>query len=120
MSLTLAAAIALAGALGAALRYLLDHGLARGTWLVNVTGSFALGALLGAAAHLDFADTTLLVVGGGLLGAYTTFSTWMIETLEMMDAGRYRAAVANLTWPVAAGLVAAAAGLGAASVVLGA
>ena len=49
---------------------------ARGRWLVNVTGAFALGVLDGSAAptHVVF------VSGTGLIGAYTTFSTWMFET----------------------------------------
>ncbi len=119
MSLALAAAIAIAGAVGAALRYVVGERLARGTWLVNVTGSLALGALVGTATWLEMGEATMLVVGGGLLGAYTTFSTWMIETLEMIERGRWRAAIGNLAWPVAAGLAAAAAGLGLARVVLG-
>jgi CrcB protein len=50
-----------------------------GTFWVNMTGGFALGLLTG--AGLD--GKALLVFGTGLLGAYTTFSTWMVEAQRL-------------------------------------
>ena len=68
-----------------------------GTLVVNVTGSFVLGLLTG----LSVTGDALLLLGTGLLGAYTTFSTWMVESLRSPSA---------LPISMAAGL--AAAGLG--------
>src|SRR5215212_6598585 len=69
-------AMTLAGALGAYLRWQASRHLAsRGTLFVNLTGAFVAGALTGAGVSA----TALLIVGTGLLGGYTTFSTWMVE-----------------------------------------
>jgi CrcB protein len=70
------AAMTLAGALGAYLRWqAAKHFAPRGTLLVNLTGAFIAGALTGAGASA----TVLLIAGTGFLGGYTTFSTWMVE-----------------------------------------
>jgi CrcB protein len=50
-----------------------------GTFWVNLSGGFALGLLTGA----QLEGKPLLVVGTGLLGAYTTFSTWMVEAQRL-------------------------------------
>jgi fluoride exporter len=50
-----------------------------GTFVVNLTGGFALGVLTG----LSASDAVLLVLGTGLLGGYTTFSTWMVEAQRL-------------------------------------
>jgi len=50
-----------------------------GTFVVNMSGGFALGLLTG----LGVADDVRLVFGTGLLGAYTTFSTWMVESQRL-------------------------------------
>ncbi len=49
-----------------------------GTLAVNLTGAFALGLLWGAGVRGD----ALMICGTGFLGAYTTFSTWMVEALR--------------------------------------
>ena len=54
-----------------------------GTFAVNLTGAFALGLLTGLAVTGD----ALLVLGTGLLGAYTTFSTWMVEAQRLGEDG---------------------------------
>lgn len=82
--------LAAAGGVGAACRLLVD-GLVRastrghfpwGTTVVNVTGSFALGLLVGMAPG----DNVRLVLGTGFLGGYTTFSTASFEVAErLMD-----------------------------------
>jgi fluoride exporter len=77
-----------------------------GTLLVNLSGSFLLGLMAGAAVEGD----ARLVLGLGALGAYTTFSTWMVETQRIEEAGRRRIAVANIVLSVVLGL--AAVGLG--------
>lgn len=54
-----------------------------GTFVVNLTGAFVLGLLTGLAVPAD----VLLVFGTGLLGGYTTFSTWMVETQRLGEDG---------------------------------
>jgi CrcB protein len=77
-----------------------------GTLAVNVSGAFLLGLLAGASVEGD----ARLLFGAGLLGAYTTFSTWMVETQRIGEAGKRRLALANALLSIALGLVAAALG----------
>jgi CrcB protein len=77
-----------------------------GTVTVNVTGAFALGLVSG--LGLSHGVTTL--IGTGFLGAYTTFSGWMLETRSLAEDRRWRAAAANTAVSVVAGLAAAFAG----------
>ncbi len=110
-------AMVLAGGLGAVLRFLVDHLSARlitrhfplGTLIVNVTGSLALGLVVGAlGAHSD----ATLVLGTGLLGGFTTFSTHAVETLRLwMVDGRWRAALVNATLTLTLCLIAGWLGL---------
>jgi CrcB protein len=94
---------ALAGGVGAALRFLLDsvlrtrtgHGFPWGTAVVNLTGSFALGLVTGLAGNGWLAPEATVVLGVGLLGGYTTFSTASVETIRLAQEGRFRAAFAN-------------------------
>jgi CrcB protein len=112
------ALVALAGAAGAPARYILDTLISErvegvfplGTMVVNVSGSFVLG-LLGGLAHAPY-----LILGTGLIGAYTTFSTFSFETLQLLEAGEVRSALINVLVSVAAGTLAAAAGLAIAGV----
>jgi fluoride exporter len=105
------AAIAALGGLGAIARFLLDGAVASrlgrafpfGTLAVNLTGSFALGALTGAAVHGD----ALRLAGVGFLGAYTTFSTWALEAHRLGEDGRTRLRVANLAVSLALGIACA-------------
>lgn len=104
---------ALAGGLGAALRYLVDVGVSRltgtrfpwGIFLVNITGSFALGLVTAALPE------ALFVVGAGFLGGYTTFSTAMLDVVALWEDGERRGAVFNALGMLALGLLAAFAGL---------
>ena len=106
--------LALAGGIGALLRFGLDASIARragstfpfGTFTVNVTGSATLGLLQG----LGVTGTTAFVFGTGLVGAYTTFSTWMFEAERLAEEGETAIGVANLAVSAAAGLAAAGAG----------
>jgi len=96
------AGVALLGGLGAVLRVLaLAH--PGGLLAVNVGGALAAGALAGAAPGPD----ALVLVGGGLLGALTTFSTWMSAAARDPDPA---AVAARLAWPLLLGLVATALG----------
>jgi CrcB protein len=104
---------ALAGGVGAGLRYLVDVGMARlvGTqfpWsilAINVTGSFALGVVTGGIPGAMF------IVGAGLLGGYTTFSTAMLDTVALWRDGSSRAAAFNAVAMLVLGILAAVAGL---------
>ncbi|HEX5982882.1 MAG TPA: fluoride efflux transporter CrcB [Solirubrobacterales bacterium] len=77
-----------------------------GTLVVNLSGAFLLGLLAGAALDGD----ARLVLGAGALGSYTTFSTWMLETQRVGEAGRQKMAVANLVLSIVLGLGAVALG----------
>lgn len=104
---------ALAGGIGAALRYLVDVGIAHlagrrfpwGILLVNLTGSFALGLITTALPDHAF------VLGAGLLGGYTTFSTAMLDTVALWRDGERPASAFNAVGMLVLGLLAAAAGL---------
>jgi CrcB protein len=96
-------AVAAAGGVGAALRFVVD-GVVRarirssypvGVTIINVTGSFLLGLLTGLALTRLVSDEWLLVLGTGLLGGYTTFSTASFETVRLLQLRRPGAALAN-------------------------
>ncbi|MCD1267848.1 CrcB family protein [Microbacterium sp. MEC084] len=109
------AGVALAGGVGAGLRWLADVLLSRVLpvgfpWpilAVNVTGSLALGAVTG--ASLDTAWMALL--GTGLLGGFTTFSTVAVDAEILRTEGRPMAAAMNAVGTLALSAVAALAGL---------
>lgn len=120
MSLPLLIMVAVAGGLGAALRYLVDTAIQRGTaersgfpWgtmVINLSGSLLLGLTTGyAAGHAGQAWVT--VAGVGLLGGYTTFSTASVETVRLLADRRFRAALINGFGMLLGGVLAAYAGL---------
>ena len=95
--------LCVAGGVGASLRFLFD-GLIRertrvvypvGTTVINVTGSVGLGIITGAAAHAGLPPEVALILGSGLLGGYTTFSTASVETVRLAQERRFVAAAAN-------------------------
>jgi len=113
------AGLVVAGAVGAVLRYLGDRFVQTrtgsdfplGTLVINVSGALVLGFLTGAALHHGLAEAWVTVLGTGLIGAYTTFSTFTFDTFRLARGDSPVAAVANVTVSVAAGLGAAFAGL---------
>lgn len=108
--------VALGSAVGAPLRYLVDRGIQGrtdrvfpfGTLVINVSGALLLGALTAAGDSLPALAVTAL--GIGLLGAFTTFSTLVWETLRMLEEGSVWEAAVNVTASIGLGLLAAAAG----------
>ncbi len=72
-----------------------------GTLAVNLSGAFALGLMHGASAS----GTWLKLAGAGFLGAFTTFSGWMLET-ERLNGISSRLAIGYLVLPLAAGVLA--------------
>jgi CrcB protein len=110
--------VALAGALGALGRYgVLELVQSRaasrfpyGTVVVNVSGSFALGLLVGLATYQGLDPDVRTVIGTGFIGAYTTFSSFSYDTFGLFESGATRAALVNALGSVGLGLVAATAG----------
>ena len=109
----------LGGGSGAVLRYLVGIGMGRwsqhfpaGTFLINVSGSFLLGLLFGLTYAGEFRherELTLLL-GTGVLGGYTTFSTFELEGYRLLAGGHGGAALGYLLASVLAGLAAVALG----------
>lgn len=112
----LALAVALAGGIGAACRMVLDGAIKSwtrvpyplGTTVINVSGSFVLGFVTAVGADLG---PWAVVLGTGLLGGYTTFSTASYETVRLAQEGRLRAAAFNGFGMLVVALAAAALGL---------
>ncbi|MFF5204737.1 fluoride efflux transporter CrcB [Streptosporangium sp. NPDC000396] len=119
--------VLLGGAVGACLRYLTDRAVqARhdtvfpwGTFTVNMAGSLVLGALAGAALAGAVGAETQLLLGTGLCGALTTYSTFSYETLRLAESGAMFFAAVNVIASIVAGLGAAFVGLVLAQAVFG-
>ncbi len=106
--------VALGGAIGSAARYLVGVFIGNyfgpyfpwGTFIVNVSGSFLIGVIL------SFVGGGLLPAGArpfiaiGILGGYTTFSTYSHETLQLIQDGEFGAVALNALGQVVIGLVA--------------
>jgi fluoride exporter len=112
--------LVIAGAMvGAPLRHLTDRTVqARhdtvfpwGTFAVNVSGCLILGLLTGAVTAGAASSGTQLLVGTGLCGALTTYSTFSYETLRLAEQGARLLAAANVAVSLVAGLGAAFCGV---------
>ncbi len=88
-----------------------------GTFIVNATGSFVLGVVIGLALHHGLSATARAAAGTGFCGAYTTFSAFSYETVHLVEEGSLAVAALNVAGNLGVGLVAAALGLGLALVV---
>jgi fluoride exporter len=99
--------IALGGALGTTARYWLSGVVARsigetfpwGTLVINVTGSFVIGffgALTGPDGRVFVGSTARQFVMIGMCGGYTTFSSFSLQTLNLMNDGEWLRAGANV------------------------
>lgn len=114
MSIGVWIGVAVLGGVGAVLRFSVDWLVSMragfrfpyGILVVNVSGAFVLGVLAGSALH----GNGYLLAGVGLLGSYTTFSTWMLDTQELEARDEGRGAVVNVALSLALGLGAAALG----------
>jgi CrcB protein len=102
-------AAGLVGGAGAVARFLVDGAVAQrlgqgfpyGTLVVNLTGSFALGVLVGAVVAPD----ALRIAGSGFVGAYTTFSTWAFESHRLAEDGEGARGALNFAASVLAGVL---------------
>jgi len=112
-------AVALAGALGALARWGVGAWFGHrfpsfpwGTMFINVTGSFILGVLFAVLVERNIGSLTLrLALMTGLLGAYTTFSTFSLETFRLVEDGATGSALANIGLSVVLGVLAVWLGL---------
>lgn len=118
--MTIFLAVVMAGAIGVALRYLLDAAITAragdafpwSTLIVNVAGAFALGlvvALLG--RHFVGTDIWRPTLGIGLLGGFTTFSAFALEAITLAEDGRIGRAAVYVAATNTLGIGAAASGL---------
>lgn len=116
--------VAVGGACGAVLRWSVApspdaHGVPWGTLGVNLLGSFLLGAMTVMLAEAVLSREQALALGTGLLGAFTTMSTFAVEVLRLFDGGERLLAVgyvittlvgcpllAWLGWSIAEGMAA--------------
>jgi CrcB protein len=112
--------VGIGGFFGAAARYLIDGWVSQrsggafpwGTFVINLSGSFLLGVLFAltierAALPAEIRAPVMI----GFVGAYTTFSTWMLESWRLLEDGALLAAVGNVAGSVVLGVVALVLGL---------
>ena len=112
--------IAAGGAAGAVTRYLVDTAVSErlggafpwGTFVINATGSFVLGLLFALAIERSVLPASIRgPVLIGFIGAYTTFSTLMLESWRLAEDGAVMLAFANVAGSALIGIVAVFAGL---------
>ncbi len=103
-------AVGLLGGLAAAARFLIDAEIAAridgpfplGILAVNLSGALALGVVAGTALHGE----ALVIVAGGGIGSFTTFSTWILDSHRLGEAGQTRLAWLNIALSLLAGFAA--------------
>lgn len=109
--------VAAGGAVGSVARYLVGIAVPVrpgtvpwGTFVANVTGALILGFLAGYFAD-RLSNNVRLGLATGLLGGYTTFSSWVLDSVELTRAGNVSAAMTNVFVSLIVGLAAAGVGL---------
>lgn len=108
------------GALGAGARHLAGRamlalagsGFPWGTLTVNLLGGLLMGVLVGALAKVSAGEPWRLFLGVGVLGGFTTFSSFSLDALTLVERGRWPAALGYVLVSVAGSITALAAGLG--------
>lgn len=111
--------VSLAGSVGAVTRFVLDghlrakfgSGFPWATIIINVSGSFILGALTGLSMKNYGLANVQTVLGIGFCGGYTTFSTASFETVRLMERRQYASAAINAVGTLVATTLAAAFGI---------
>jgi CrcB protein len=107
-------AVGLLGGVAAAARFAIDAEISArravpfplGILAVNLSGALALGIVAGAALHGE----ALVIVAGGGIGSFTTFSTWVLDSHRLGEAGLVRIAWLNIGVSIVAGFAAVAFG----------
>lgn len=106
--------IGLGGAIGAISRYLLsgwfqskyDSLFPLGTFMVNMIGTFLLGFLFVLFTEKYLLNSTLRsVITIGILGAFTTYSTFSIETINLIEISMWKSAILNVVLSIFVGLI---------------
>lgn len=103
MNVGVFALVVLGGGIGASLRFVLDgvimrrirNGYPVGTFVINTTGALLLGFLTGLADSSVLDADWLFILGGGVMGGYTTFSTAMVDTVHLLQKRTYDRALLN-------------------------
>jgi CrcB protein len=103
-------AVGLLGGTAAAARFLIDsafasrsdHPFPLGVLAINLAGTLVLGLVAGAA----LSGEALVIVAGGAIGSFTTFSTWMLDSHRLADAGHAHLVWLNLGLSLIAGFAA--------------
>jgi fluoride exporter len=103
-------AVGLLGGIAAAARFVIDAEIAArvegrfpfGILAVNLSGALVLGVVAGAALHGE----ALVIVAGGAIGSFTTFSTWILDSHRLDAAGHARLAWLNIALSLLAGFAA--------------
>lgn len=118
--------ICLGGAIGTGARYLIAVWMARmagtafpyGTLLINIGGSFLLGLLMQLSLSTQMVSAEMrLIIGTGILGGFTTYSTFNYETLALLRDDAWGMALANAAATILGCLIAGALGIGVARAV---
>lgn len=111
MNILIWAGVAVIGGVGSVARFMVDRAVARrvsrpfpfGTLSVNISGAVLLGFIGG----LTLSHQAALLAGTAFVGAYTTFSTWMLETHRLSEERRIWPAVINIVVSIVLGIAAA-------------
>ncbi len=111
--------IGLGGFVGANARYVVAQWAAQrwgtqfpyGTFIINITGSFILGFFQILVSNFAWSDNWRILIAIGFVGAYTTFSTFEWETLQLVSQGSLGRAMFNIVGSVALGFLAAYVGV---------
>jgi fluoride exporter len=107
--------VAIGGAVGAVGRYLIGGwvqsltgtGFPAGTFFVNVTGSLIIGVILGLVERGALSSQARLLLAVGLMGGYTTFSSFSYDSLGLLQAGQTGRFLLNISAQLVLGLLAA-------------
>ena len=107
------------GAVGSLARYLIGTASLRalgpdypwGTLAVNLIGGFLMGLLAGLLARTGGSEQTRVLIGVGLLGGFTTFSAFSLETARMIETGQWATALGYALASVIGSVAALFAGL---------
>ncbi len=103
--------VAIAGILGAICRYLIgvlipSHGFPIATLLINLTGCFLLALVMRYIARLPRVSSNMVtVMGTGFVGSYTTFSTFSLESIQLIERQMYITALLYIGASLIGGLL---------------